>query len=289
LSYNQIKRIDSIKTLYMLWKISYLNLNYNQIDDIEVLINFININQLFLNGNNITNIESIQSSRIYELELIDNRIENILAIKDLKTLTKLIIANNKIKEIPNHLFDNLTALSELNLSGNKIKYIDSLDCHNKNNFILLDLSKNELENVDFLLDCKTIREIKVNNNKIKYISDKIFSHFYLRTIDLSFNPIDDTKVIFNDEIGENLETLFLDVNSSKSFKNLSNNRLIKQNEKSIFYKALYILLDDRLNHIDCQLQLDFLKKNILLNLFYSYQADIFLMSCTNHFKFVEND
>ena len=116
------------------------------------------------------------------------------------------------------------------------------------------------------------------------MSSKIFNIPSLIKIDLALNPFEGNQILFDHHIGENLNIIYLDVNSTKLFKNLRNNRIFKENENYIFYKTLYIILREKLDHVDCQLQLNFLKENILLNLFYSYQVDIFLSLCTKDFE-----
>jgi Leucine-rich repeat (LRR) protein len=283
LSHNQIQRIDSMKNLTMLWNIYSLNLNFNHVDDIQDLESLYHIRELYLNANKIRNIQKISNTNFNVIELSGNQMENVSWIKDLE-LISLNLSNNKIKHIPDQLFENIKTLVELDLSFNYIKYIDKFGCNNKENFILLDLSKNELENVDFLLDCKYVREIRINGNKIRNISSKIFNIPSLLTIDLSFNPFEGNQIPFNNEIGENLNTLYLDVNSVKLFVNLRNDRISKENENYIFYKTFYIISFEKLDHVDCLLQQQFLKRNILLNLFYSYQIDNFLSLCTNYFN-----
>ena len=46
----------------------------------------------------------------------------------------------------------------------------------------------------------------------------------------------------------------------------------------IFYKAVYININDNFNQPIFKLQLDYLKKNILLNLYHSKQVDDLLMN-----------
>ena len=277
LSFNQLKNVSSLRYLINL---KNLNLNNNQIEDISDLQYLRYVDKLFINNNNVKCLSPIGNLNLKYLEINDNQIENILWIKNSSNLRELKISNNKLNQLPNRLFDNFMSLSKIDLSLNQIKSIDSFDCRQKTKINKLDLSNNQLENVDFIFDCSIINEIRLNNNQIRHIQLEILSYYYLKILDISFNPIEvRNQNLINLKIGENLMEIVLSINSIDLIQGLTNNRLIKQNEKNAFYKVLYIVLIDKLDYFDCKIQLDFLKRNILLNLFYSYQIDYFLSFC----------
>ena len=263
----------------MLTSLWNLNLSYNQIEDISVLDRLSKLDNLYLNGNKIKNLEPIMGLDIKKLQLNYNQIVNISWLKNSDNLISLKLSNNMISKIPSRLFYNFESLQELDLSSNHIKLIDSIGCKQNKRFYVVDLSKNELENVDFLQSCSSsLRQIKLNHNKITNLSSANFFRYpNLRKIDLSYNPLEISQDI---KIAENLFEITLDANLVRSFINLQYNYLFKTTRKYLFYKTLTIRLHDQLNFVDCRLQIEFAKKNVLLNLFNAYQIDHFLSVCS---------
>ena len=100
-------------------------------------------------------------------------------------------------------------------------------------------------------------------------------------MDISFNKIGHGNDGYHKQIGESLNVLLIDFDYIDTFKYLNNSRIVSQNVKNKYYKALFLIVNSKLDYVDCKLQLKLLKNNILLNLFYSYQADGFLSYCTN--------
>ena len=119
--------------------------------------------------------------------------------------------------------------------------------------------------------------------QINNISMINFNIYQLESIDLSNNLIksNTSHEILNNQIGWNLNIIYIDAKALKSIENLENNRIIRQIEGYTFYKALFIVVKSELDFVDCDLQLRFSKKNFILNLFYSNQIETFLFHCQN--------
>ena len=230
-----------------------------------------------MNSNKITNIDGISNltSLIY-LEMSGNRIQSISDIKNLKKLQTLKLSNNNISFIEDDLFNEMYFLRYLDLSNNKIRSISSVGCHNNRLFSIY-LSNNLIENIQFLTDCTNLSMLSINNNKIDAYPIILNNFKSLFLMDMSFNKMKSVSLQY--EIGDLLRILTIDVENIDSFKYLKNDRLISQNFKTNYFKVL--VLDIKTDFIDCKLQLDFLKLNILLNLYYSNKVNTFVSLCKN--------
>ncbi len=278
LSYN---RITSINSLQYFQNLTRLFLDHNQIEELRPLSNILHLKHLQLSSNRIKNIEWLENmTNLFRLYLSENEIEDICWIRNLTELRILELTKNRIRFIPNGLFDNFKFLFDLKLGFNYIKKLDSFGAFVENKLKIFDLSHNQIENDTFLRNFSSLTELKLNNNSIKNVNlidlNKIND---IRTIDLSFNKIQLNQMREFFKIGPNLTTILIDLNLIELFDKVENERCIKQNEFIKFYKSLFIVTKNQLDFVDCQLQLKYLKKMILLNLFYSFQIQNFLSNC----------
>ncbi|XP_022909438.2 protein artichoke [Onthophagus taurus] len=168
-----------------------LNLNYNGLTKPpwEALSDFTSLQYLFLEGNNITKLEKSAFGVlpvVFELNLAHNQIGNVSekAFDGLLQMLKLNLTHNNLTYIPNGAFLGLVALKTLDLSFNKIEKLD-----NKTHGLLDDLL--------------SLEHINLSNNKISFISRKMFPSnpyypYKLYDIDLSYNhmPIITYDLIF---------------------------------------------------------------------------------------------
>ena len=183
----------------------------------------------------------------------------------------LKLSNNNVIKL-----ESFKSIGTLDISSNYIKSIDFLS----KNIKYLDLSINELENVEFLSNY-TFISLNLTNNKIRDISSVNLANHKLKTIDLTMNKISLNSYLFGFDVGDDLETIYLDLDSIDSIKKLVNNRIVKHNQYYVFYKALFVIFSQQMEHVDCEFQLNYLKRNIVINLFYSFQIENFVLNCQN--------
>jgi hypothetical protein len=88
------------------------------------------------------------------------------------------------------------------------------------------------------------------------------------------------------EIGAKLQKVFIDSTKIEKMKSLVNTRILSEHHywSSISYlKGLYVVLKNDLDFVDCEFQIEFMKRNkIHLNLYYSFQITNFLNKCENY-------
>jgi hypothetical protein len=137
-----------------------------------------------------------------------------------------------------------------------------------------------LENVEFLENCSMLGELKLSKNNIKNIKIQL-NNQDIKKIDISFNQIELINFDLDKKLGQYLESISIDPSAIKWFTNFRNDRIIKKTDLYLIYKTLYLILKSKLNYVDCKLQIDLSKKNILLNLFYPKQIDNFFTICKN--------
>jgi Leucine-rich repeat (LRR) protein len=95
------------------------------------------------------------------LDLANNKIENIEAVKELTALTMLDLANNKIENI--EAVKELTALTTLYLYNNKIENIEAVK--ELTALTTLDLHNNKINNWELLLELKSIRSLGIDSEQ----------------------------------------------------------------------------------------------------------------------------
>ena len=171
-------------------------------------------------------------------------------------------------------------MKQLDLSENNLtKLFDCKPFHIEN----ISLSNNQLENVDLLSKFTTLYIINLNNNKISYLnSDILHSNYNLVSFDFSRNQIKNGTFIY--DLNKRLERIFIDKESMKYFSKIINERTEYSKGNYKFLKSLNIITKDDSNFIDFHVQLDYLKRNIHLNLLYYHQIER-LVSLTSILEF----
>ena len=211
------------------------------------------------------------------LDLSNNQISDIKCIRNLKQLGKLYLSNNNISSFESDLFDNFTNLLLIDLSRNRIKFIKSFDSSLILNHV--DLSHNQLSNVSFLYKHKSIKNLILNNNQINHLDVSLIlsQNKDLVKINIAINPI--THFGFNiKDLNKKIRFSFTDTYLDGLYTNITNDR-IEYQEIYSFLSSFYLVTPNNLYHGDCQLKLEFLKRNIHFNLYYQFQIDHFLSKC----------
>ena len=90
---------------------------------------------------------------------------------NLRHLDTLILANNTFTQLPDTLFDEVTALKELDLSGNFLTSITSRLLNRLHDIQHLDLSQNEIENIhaQAFSGLKRLKYLRLDSNRLSKI------------------------------------------------------------------------------------------------------------------------
>ncbi|XP_022602843.1 TLR4 interactor with leucine rich repeats [Seriola dumerili] len=209
-------------TLQPLKKLTILYGNNNNIKKItpELFANLDNLVKLRLDGNSIEvlqdsvfksltslhylHLESNQLQHIHRnafsklanlrfLNLAHNKqsaVRNVLTFSQLKALTTLLLSENEIQYIGNHVFQNLKKLSKLSLSNNRISRLDSGVLKGLSSLRELLIDGNGLEEIPAgLLDpLQRIEELDFSRNRISNVDSLAFSQLkHLKVLRLKNN------------------------------------------------------------------------------------------------------
>lgn len=142
------------------WNLNGFTLNRNkQIIGLSICTSKIeNLNRI------IYQLRALKS--LTELILNNNRLDDISILSELKSLTGLSLNNNNISDISS--LKDLKNLTELNLSSNRINNISSL--RELKNLTELFLDDNQISDISSLKELMNLVKLNLSNNQIKDIS-----------------------------------------------------------------------------------------------------------------------
>lgn len=138
-----------------------------KITEFPDLIGAINLESLTLTGTQITSLPSTICKQLPNLQVLDlsyNWIEQLPSLYDCRKLQKLDLHHNKINEIQQDTFWQLTALRSLDLSWNKIAFIHPESFISSPSLIKLDLTFNLLTSLP-LSGLSGLTHLKVTGNQ----------------------------------------------------------------------------------------------------------------------------
>lgn len=237
-----------------------------------------------------------------------------LLVHDKSNLENLNISNNKITEISNECLYNMDALKNVNLASNMISQVgwstflsmDRLEWLNLGNNSItileertfsslmqlkyLNLSHNNIEYIGSLLFAQlfAIQTLDLSSNRLKLIGEYSFSQMsLLEDLHLEANSPD---LIFQKDLFKGLDSI---VNLFVSLNTLSNEKNAKYLMESLhaqlakyvinvaYFKSINIIHEelDRIDKSICLLVLEFVKKNIQVNLRSDFEMILFFESC----------
>ncbi|WP_051210187.1 leucine-rich repeat protein, partial [Gemella cuniculi] len=209
--YNEINDISALRNLT---KLENLSLENTKIKDISAISNLINLRDLNISGPFV----DPEYSDVM-VNPADYIIKNIEALKNLKNLETLSLANRGVSDIST--LANLTNLNDVVLSNNNISDISVLK--NLKNISSLDLTSNKnIENTDSLKELTSLTNLWLTENKITNI-EALKELTNLKKLYLNVNKISDLSPLVN---LTNLTHLSLganeltDISSLGSLKNL---------------------------------------------------------------------
>lgn len=186
-----------------------LRLDGNAIEVLQdsVFKSLTSLHYLHLESNRLHHIHRNAFSKLTNLRFLNlahnkqSAVRNVLTFSQLKALTTLLLSENEIQYVSNHVFQNLKKLSKLSLSNNRISRLDSgalKGLSSLREFLIdgneleeipaglldplerieeLDFSRNRISNVDSLAftQLKHLRVLKLKNNMLTSLSGDIFA------------------------------------------------------------------------------------------------------------------
>lgn len=196
---NDIKKItaDLFANLESLVK---LRLDGNAIETLQdsVFKSLSSLHYLHLEHNQLHHIHRNAFSKLTNLRFLNlahnkqSAVHNVFTFSQLKALTTLLLSENEIQSVGNHVFQNLKKLSRLSLSNNRISRLDGEALKGLSSLRELLVDGNELREIPAgLLDpLERIEELDFSRNQISKVDSLAFSQLkHLRVLKLKNNML----------------------------------------------------------------------------------------------------
>uniref|UniRef100_A0A8C5DZN1 LRRCT domain-containing protein n=1 Tax=Gouania willdenowi TaxID=441366 RepID=A0A8C5DZN1_GOUWI len=175
-----------------------LRLDGNEIEFLQdsVFKCLTSLNYLHLESNQLQQIHRNAFNKLTNLLFLNlshnkqTAVRNVLVFSQLRSLTTLLLSDNKIQHVGNHVFQSLKRLSKLSLSNNRISRIDSGALRGLSNLRELLLDGNQLREIPAaLLDhLEHIEELDFSRNRISNVDSLAFSRLnHLKVLKLKNN------------------------------------------------------------------------------------------------------
>uniref|UniRef100_UPI0037E7222E TLR4 interactor with leucine rich repeats n=1 Tax=Semicossyphus pulcher TaxID=241346 RepID=UPI0037E7222E len=177
-----------------------LRLDGNAIEVLQdsVFKSLTSLHYLHLESNKLHHIHRNAFSKLTNLRFLNlaqnkqSAVRNALTFSQLKALTTLLLSENEIQYVGNHVFQNLKKLSKLSLSNNRISRLDSGALKGLSSLRELLIDGNELEEIPAgLLDSlERVEELDFSRNRISSVDSLAFSQLkHLRVLKLKNNML----------------------------------------------------------------------------------------------------
>jgi len=213
-------KIDEIKGLKQLQKLTILDLSSNKVEKIEGLYQLQKLTVLALSSNRLGKIEGLeQLQNLTILDLNFNRIRKIEGLDQLQKLVELHLEKNQISKIEQ--LDLQKNLAVLDLSSNRINKIEGLDKLQK--LMELHLRENRVNEIDGIAQLKNLEVLDISSNQINKI-DGLERQKNLTDLNLSFNQVEKIEGL---EQLQKLTTLNLVSNKIKRIEGLTHQKRLK--------------------------------------------------------------
>jgi Leucine-rich repeat (LRR) protein len=194
--------------------------------------------------------------KIENLKLDKNHINDIGALEGQNELITLDLSHNNIGDL--RPLKELKKLEKLGLEVNKIESLSEL--RNLVELKFLFLTKNRISDIRLASNFTKLERFSIGFNNISSIQN------------VTFDRMDKFTLVSIDKI---------QIDMFKASK-LTNYKVDKRKEKNKVYKFLkgvFLVTEEDLEFVDCQLTLSFMRRNIHFNLFYNQQVDLFMEKC----------
>lgn len=274
LNFNSISLLQKSTEPPVAYFLEFFDLSHNNLSRINFTTLFSSddfpLEIIYLNDNLIRLIDHLSLNRFNKLTQVDlsnNLIEHIEddSFMNLKLLDWLDLSNNLIDLNSNtNLFDSVIRLTHLNLSSNRIELINRDLFSRLFNLHKLDVSRNKLKITEgcSLKNLNQLAYVDLSNNEQLVLeNDSLFGMDSIKDIWISFDQLANNKI----EILSSLIPI-----------------QVRHVGDVFYFKSIYV--NYREQTVECQLVLDFIKRNIQLKLRTEQDFLHFLDKCYS-FKF----
>ncbi len=197
---------DGVLTKEEAEKITYLNVQASNVIDITGIQYMKNLDSLILLNNKIKDISALkQLTNLKNLNLNINQINDITVLKYMENLSVLSLDVNQISDIS--ALKDLINLKSLSLDSNQISDISVLK--NLTNMETIRLDYNQISDISALANMTNMKSLYLAHNKIRDISE-IKTLVKMKVINLDNNQISDISALEN---MTNMERLYLAYNN----------------------------------------------------------------------------
>ena len=185
LSKNELSSMNDlgIETCGEMAKVKILDVSSNALNSLtgDGLSKWPQLQELKLSNNYLRGLEKTTfslgaSKNLRHIDLSNNQLNGLhrnvfKGPANLRHLDTLILANNTFTQLPDTLFDEVTALKELDLSGNFLTSITSRLLNRLHDIQRLDLSQNEIENIhaQAFSGLKRLKYLRLDSNRLSKI------------------------------------------------------------------------------------------------------------------------
>ncbi|KAM8841277.1 TLR4 interactor with leucine rich repeats [Spinachia spinachia] len=181
-------------------KLVKLRLDDNSIDVLQdfVFKSLTSLHYLHLESNKLQHIHRNAFSELSNLRFLNlaqnklSAVRHAVTFSQLTALTTLLLSENEIKHVGNHVFRNLKKLSKLSLSNNRISRLDSGALTGLSRLRELQIDGNKLEEIPagVLNSLERIEELDFSRNRISSVDSSAFSQLkHLRVLKLKNNVL----------------------------------------------------------------------------------------------------
>ena len=159
-----------------------LTVNNTNIRDLSVVSNLPKLKKIVANDNKITTLIHLKNAKVLEsVEVNNNKIDSLDF--ENSTITNLEIKNNKLEEINN--INKLSALENLDASGNKISEFPS---NKQDKLINLTVNNNVIRSMENVNNLTSLKYLTMSNNYVSTLSLKE-KNKTLEYLDISHNTV----------------------------------------------------------------------------------------------------
>ncbi|XP_021428227.2 TLR4 interactor with leucine rich repeats [Oncorhynchus mykiss] len=196
---NDIKKITP-ELFGNLESIVKLRLDGNAIELLHnsVFKSLTNLHYLHLESNQLSHIHRNAFSKLTKLRFLNlaqnklTSVRNVFTFSQLRSLNTLLLSENEIQHVGNHVFQNLKKLSKLSLSNNNIYHLESESLKGLSSLTEFLIDGNELENLPAgLLDpLERVEELDFSCNQISTVDPSAFEQLkHLSVLKLKDNRL----------------------------------------------------------------------------------------------------
>ena len=159
-----------------------LTVNNTNIRDLSVVSNLPKLKKIVANDNKITTLSHLKNAKVLEsVEVNNNKIDSLDF--ENSTITNLEIKNNKLEDINN--VHKLSALENLDASGNKISEFPS---NKQNKLINLTVNNNVIRTMENVNNLTALKYLTMSNNYVSTLALKE-KNKTLEYLDISHNTV----------------------------------------------------------------------------------------------------